>query len=237
MNFEEAKADNSLGGNADGFLLDAIQCLLVGLDKEGLALLEKALAWLEAAIHAKEIRLRHIPFITEAERSYDLAQCRWLLGKEGVQEALTGCMENLEAYYARSPRWEEYDELYLAVCIETGAYTKGIRFWEAAPGATEFGHSEVPQPVGQLAYTICRTLATAGSGEGRDSLWEVIRRVLEHNVPAWLRDGQYPTAAQWMKIAYCQLREPPLPPKEALLQCYAFLPGLETNMGPQLELT
>jgi hypothetical protein len=230
--FEEVRANKSLGGYAHGFLLDAIQCLLVGLDMEGQALLEKAIAWHETAICTKEVRRRYIPFITEAERFHDLALCRWLLGREGVMEALTACLESLDAYYAGQPRWADYDELYVAVCIEASAYTKGIEFWETTAAGAGFRGKETSQDVCDVAYAICRAWATGNTAEARDSSWKVLGPFLERNVPAWLADGQYPTAAQWMKIAYCHLREPALPPMKALLQCYAFLPGIAPPQLP-----
>src|SRR5271166_4284399 len=104
--------------------------------------------------------------------------------------------------------------MYLTACIGTGAYTKGIRFWELAPRTVESGQSENPGSERHVAYTICRVLGTVGSRAARDSLWDVVRPFLERNVPIWLGNGLCKFAARWMKIAFCDLQEPPLSPKE-----------------------
>jgi hypothetical protein len=223
--FAEAKADNALGGHATSFLGDGISCRLVGLDTEGLALLEKAHAWLDAAISSNEIPRHYDSLITEAMRYHELVLCKWLLSRSGIQEALARCITNLEAYIPIQEKAGDCDEYIVGVYLEAGEYQKAVHLWERTPHDGYLDDEANSRGEGQIAYEICRASLDSNPGRARDALWNVVREFLEENVPTWLADGVYSLAAQWMKIVYCDLKSPPLSPKEALMQCYSFLPG------------
>jgi hypothetical protein len=73
----------------------------------------------------------------------------------------------------------------------------------------------------QMSYVLCRHYLTGECGRAEVDM--AIRKFLKYNVNAWLTEGDYLRAAQWMKIAHWSGEETPLSARKAVLACYDYL--------------
>jgi hypothetical protein len=228
--FEKSKSLGGLASSANAYLNMAVKCLLVGYDEPAEALVRRAFDWMTIAIRDQERPRTYVPDGTEAQRYIDLALCNWLMRGVHDTENFGLYVEHRERFFAGSDLSSNKSEISLTLpkYVDASAYQEALE---------RFAHAHLSPPEslssirneGQMCYALCRNKINGEypSAELRSS----IEIFLKRNVNSWLVDGHLLRAAEWMKIVHWREGAAGLSPKQAVLSCYAYLPGAK---GPGL---
>jgi hypothetical protein len=223
------------GNSADAFLGTAIHCLLVGLDGPAARLLHKVEEWVSAAIADREVprryfeHLRNEPYILDGAVAHcyqTLALCDWLRNGEHDAESFHQFVEHEERFLAGSPAGKDKVNvsLTLPTYVDARAYEKAVQRFAATRGLAAPRSLGSIRNEGQMSYVLCRQRLNKDYTEV--DLASALARWLNKQVDRWLSEGHFVRAAEWMKIVYWNEQKRDLSAKDALLRCYAHLPGV-----------
>jgi hypothetical protein len=222
---QKSKAVGGLASSAHADLNMAIKCFLVGYDKPADLLLKHALNWLNVAIKEKEKPRAYVPNGDEARRHVDLALCSWLLNNIHDRDNFREFIEFSERYFDQSPAGSNKENISLALphYVDAAACGEALNRFAKA-------HLSEPESLasirseGQMCYVICRH--RLGDEYSSLEVRTAVGKFLKRSVNAWLVDGHYLRAAEWMKIAHWSEKPSEVSAKEAVLKCYDYLNGV-----------
>jgi hypothetical protein len=182
---------------AEMILLDAVQCLLVGMEAEALELLAKADRWLMIAL--PRYVFGEVVSDTEEARHLELALCRWLEGPPAVPPDLTRACALLAAQAAAvtAPTHASTFEWVLPLWLDAGQDAECVAAFERCepryPPARRRHHAPYA-----MAYLLARqhlrhTLSAP-------QMTKLIDDFLARHVPWMLNHGDYINFARWVKL-------------------------------------
>ena len=157
LDFDALKRASGLGGSADAFLNMAVQCLLVGYDDAATKLIERAITWLNLAIHESERPRDYARGFSEATRYQNLEMGNWLLRGKHNEEYANQFVGHMDRYLLESDSGQDKTgvSLILPGYLGAGAFQQAL---DRFAGARLF----VPRSLsairneGQMCYVFCR---------------------------------------------------------------------------------
>ncbi len=222
-NMTESKAVGGLSGSADFCLIDAVTCLLVGLDEPAKRLLRRAVEWVQIAIESNERPQHYFPGATEAGCFQTLAQCNWLLHGQHDINSLQRFVENKDRYLNSQKRKDKIGiSLGILTYVNAGAFERTIEILESTPRLA-LPTSLTARNEAQMAYILSRH--HLGLQYSPSEVHTATTRFLKRNIDTWLSNGHSDRAAEWLKIIYWNDSDRALSPKQVLMKAYDYLPG------------
>jgi hypothetical protein len=192
----EFNPESPLAGT-EQILLNAVKCLLVGMETEALELLAKADQWVTIAL--QRFAVEEVTFETEDARHLDLALCRWLEGPPAVPPDLTRACHLLAAQAAAvtAPTHVSTFEWVLPLWLDAGCAAECVTAFERCepryPPARRRHHASYAMVYLLARQQVRHTL----SGE---ELVKLIDDFMARHVPWMLDHGCYLDFARWVKL-------------------------------------
>jgi hypothetical protein len=209
-------------GYARDILTHAVDCLMVGMESEGLALLAKADVWmtgaLDSAAAGEEIELEYC-------RHFDLSICRWLLGPPAPPHDLTRGVELLlkseEMELANLGRYADLLDSALSSLVYAGRHQECVAKFERerakAPRTKQEKHDRVMRdyhagdlPADEAAFLLeDRVEAPMAYLTARERLTPTLPKTemarlfeefLRRRVPNWLDKARRDLFTMWVRI-------------------------------------
>jgi|GEM_PF-2335215 len=227
--FEEVKAKHALSSVAlFAGLNEAVACILVGRFELARLLVEQARQWLNDAVETNE----PVSLPPQLKQSVDgelsirhrtLAMCNWLATGEHDAENLRLAIDYHERYLSANPRMRDrgHISLTLPLYVDAYAYERALDMFASCPKLSPPKNLSNIRNEAQMCYVICQhRLGRQFSATEVDAALE---KFLMRNVDsAWLGNGDYDGAAEWMKIAHWRRGDAPV---ATVLRSYDYLPG------------
>jgi hypothetical protein len=192
----EFNPESPLGGT-EMILLDAVKCLLVGMEAEALELLAKADQWVTIAL--QRLAVEEATFETEDACHLELSLCRWLEGPPAVPPDLTRARHLLaqKAAAVAAPTHVSTFEWVLPLWLDAGCAAECVAAFERCepryPPARRRHHAAYA-----MAYLLARQqVRHTLSGE---ELVKLIDDFMARYVPWLLNNGDYIDFARWVKL-------------------------------------
>jgi len=118
-----------------------------------------------------------------------------------------------------------YMQRYLASCIQSEQYARGVSLYERASAKTDTGLERITQ-VEEFGYWVCREYVV-DAGIPSDMFVSVGERILERYLQSdWLSHGHMLIAAHWLKILYWHSGVTPSA-LETILKAYDLMPCVQ----------
>ena len=219
---EEFRTEGGLASGARFYLNKAVGCILVGYDEPAQLLFERASEWLQIAINEDERPKSYGPGSTEAQRHLDLALCNWLLNGEHDDENFHNYVNHMDRFLETSKLGRNKTEISLLLPhhVDAGAYRQALVWYDVA-GMSPPRSLAVIQAEGQMSYVLCQYLL--GEQYAAADVEKAAQKFLHRSVNAWLIDGHFLRAAEWMKIIHWNSNRADISSREAVLRCYDYL--------------
>lgn len=223
--FEEFRSKGALASGASAHLVDAVYCLLVGYDDPARQLMKRAFDWVTIAIEEEERAKDYSPDGPEALRYETLAMCNWLFYGIHDADSLSRFVEHEERFLLRERLGQDRTNVSLTAIsyVDAGAYEIALDRLAAARFSAPRSLNSI-RSEGQMCYVICRH--RLGLEYSEAEVASATERFLKRNVNGWLLDGVPDRAAQWMKVVHWRETTVGISPKEAVMKCYKYLPGV-----------
>lgn len=222
--FDWVKSVGGLGSTATAHLGVIVRCMLVGVDEPVEKILEQAHRWLNMAIAENEKPQHYGPDGTESLRWQALAMCEWLLHRRHDAESLTKYVEHKDRFLDRMKLAKNRTEISLSLVgyIDAGALTRVLRLFDGVGGKPPTAPVKATSEL-QISYVLAKhELEHTYSA---DDISQATKSFLSRNVDKWLSDGQYLTAAHWLKILHWNNTDRAAKAKDIVMKCYDYLPG------------
>ncbi len=221
--FDKSRSLGGLSSSANAYLNMAVKCLLVGYDRPAQQLLKKAFNWLTTAIRDEERPRAYAAKGTEARRHLDLALCNWLLHERQDRESFCLYVENYEEFLSASGLAQNKAEISFALphYVDAGAYRQALARYANAGMSPPESLASI-RTEGQMSFVFCHY--RLGEKYSAMDVELATEKFLKRNVNAWLIDGHFLRAAEWMKIIHWQEGIGVTAP-QVLLKCYDYLSG------------
>lgn len=188
--YNEAQKANGLASSAHAFINTSIKCFLVGLEVQGIELLEKSVDWLNSAILNKEKPNRYFPNATEASRLSDLALANWLTNRADF-ESIKASIGQQEKYFLNIKTIDPTE--FSLVVVE---YLDGGSFDKIGLYAHELWSNKAKPLEVQTALLFCE------AKDNQDDIQKIVKSLLSKKTEEWLSRGHYDRFAKWVKVAY-----------------------------------
>jgi len=215
QDIEEAGRHNALWHIANGFVSDAIHCILITYNDDAQKLISKAKFWLAKAMSAGEKARNFEETSNKFHRQLNAMIC-WLHDNDHDQADLDIWLIETQKWLANHPERLKTADLGLQAVtfINAGAYEEYISL--AAPGGldsiTLSGASEK-----RMALTLAAAALTQKFPE--DKLQKTVTKFLDNHVGTWLNNGHSVRAAEWMKVIYWKRGTTGISPTDAVHKC------------------
>ncbi|TFH48354.1 MAG: hypothetical protein E4H01_06520 [Lysobacterales bacterium] len=211
---------------------EVIFAWLVGLQKEIEPALRKYREWIEDSIARCE-QFGDFPAHAKALKHEAHGICIWMMEGRTDEATFQIANQNLEAAWLNEWNKErstapavklEYVADYLADCIQSGDFGRGVKMYESLIGDTRLDPKKM-NSAHEFGYWICLE-----SSKKPPACADVIasgERFLKGNLESvWLGHGQALRAAAWLKIVYWHSGaiESPL---QCILKAYDLMPHVK----------